>query len=67
VPAAGVVGTEDCPTSEISPAPAVPVIAKEVAEATPKTGVTSVGEVAKTLFPVPVLAITERAPVPPDV
>ena len=33
----------------------------------PKIGVTSVGEIAKTLLPEPVVAITDNAPVPPDV
>jgi hypothetical protein len=38
----------------------------DVPEATPKIGVTKVGEVAKTFCPLPVLVVTKRAPLEAD-
>ena len=38
-----------------------------VAVAAPRVGVTRVGEVVRTTFPDPLVAVTDKAPVPPDV
>ena len=57
VPEPIVAGVADWVAKLKNPFPPVPVIAKDVALATPKVGVVNVGEVANTTFPVPVVVL----------